>query len=168
MIAAGPAAELPLRDIHLPAPPALPWWPPAPGWWLLGALLIVIAGLIYLLRKMRRQRRWRTAALAELTRIENTFSRTRNREQLLRELSTLLRRVAISRFPHTDCAALTGAHWLRFLDQTTELDGFSSGAGQVLATGPYRPANGADCEAADLLALCRDWLCKLPARKVCR
>ncbi|MBV1912177.1 MAG: DUF4381 domain-containing protein, partial [Cycloclasticus sp.] len=33
--------ELPLRDIHLPD--AITWWPPAIGWWLLLAVIIVAA-----------------------------------------------------------------------------------------------------------------------------
>jgi hypothetical protein len=32
-----------LRDIHLPAEPA--WWPPAPGWWALAVIALLIMGV---------------------------------------------------------------------------------------------------------------------------
>jgi len=55
-----PGSELPLRDIHLPAP--LSWWPPAPGWWLLLTLLVAIALLGgYLLHRYRRNALQRAA-----------------------------------------------------------------------------------------------------------
>ncbi len=50
-------SELGLRDIHLPGD--IPWWPPAPGSWLLGAALL---GLIFIvLLRYRRLRRHRAA-----------------------------------------------------------------------------------------------------------
>mgnify|MGYP001548978984 CR=1 FL=1 len=42
-----------LKDIHEPAPPGL--WPPAPGWWLLAA--IVLGALVALLVEWLRRRR---------------------------------------------------------------------------------------------------------------
>ena len=32
-------AALPLRDLRLPEP--VGWWPPAPGWWILAAIVVV-------------------------------------------------------------------------------------------------------------------------------
>lgn len=144
-----------LRDIHMPAP--VSWWPPAPGWWALLALLPITVALAYAIHVHRRRNRWRGGALTELARL-----RDEPPERLLRELSVLLRRVAISRFPRHEVAALTGEDWLAFLDRTLG-DGmpFRSGAGRVLLSGPY--ARNAEVDAASLLALCERWIKHLPA-----
>ena len=163
--AAPTSSALPLRDIHLPQPVSS-WWPPAPGWWLLPALLVVVAGLVWLLLRWRKQRRWRVAALAELASIEAFYKSNNNRTQLLRDLSALLRRVAVMRFPRSDCAALNGTAWLRFLDTSAGCSGFLDGPGQLLASAPYqRPAPDDVVETA-LLELCRSWLKTLPRKAV--
>lgn len=145
-----------LRDIHLP--PAVSWWPPAPGWWVLAALLVAALGFGYLWYRHRRRTGWRRNALAELNLLRNSQG-----GELVRQLSTLLRRVAISRFPRDEVAALTGARWLAFLDRTLG-DGtpFQSGVGAVLGSGPY--ARNVSIEATALLALCRRWIDRLPTR----
>ena len=63
---------LPLRDLHLPD--AIGWWPPAPGWWVVIALLA--AGLGYL--AWRAFLRWqfngpRRYALRQLARYEAEY-----------------------------------------------------------------------------------------------
>ena len=107
--------------------------------------------------RRRRRTRWRRLALAVLAQL-----RSADDGQLLRGLSVLLRRVAISRFPQAEVAALTGEAWLEFLDQTLGDDGsaFRSGAGRALIVGPYAAAAAVD--AAALLALCERWLSKAP------
>jgi hypothetical protein len=145
-----------LHDIHLPA--AVSWWPPAPGWWGVSALVLIAAGLVFVLYVRRRRNRWRAKALAELARLRDA-----NPEPLLRDLSVLLRRVAISRYPRHDVAALTGEAWLAFLDRTLgDAKAFQSGAGRVLLSGPY--AGSAEVDTASLLALCERWIKRLPAR----
>lgn len=49
-----PALEQ-LRDIHLPQ--AVHWWPPAPGWWIVAALVLALTIWLvrYLQRRYRRQ-----------------------------------------------------------------------------------------------------------------
>ena len=62
-----PASLENLRDIAVPPP--VPWWPPAPGWWVLGLLALLV--LIYLgLRTTVNSREVRTlATMAIKTRI---------------------------------------------------------------------------------------------------
>ena len=53
-------SQLPLRDIHLPD--AVAWWPPAFGWWIVAAL-VVLLGIALSVRTWQ-QRRHRAARRA--------------------------------------------------------------------------------------------------------
>jgi hypothetical protein len=155
-------ADLPLRDIHLPPP--VGWWPPAPGWWLLALALVLLGVGLWLLLRWFRRGRLRRAARAALQQLFAEYRGHGDDRRLLRELSVLLRRIALSRFPRRRVARLSGAPWLAFLDQPLDgsrlAEGFSRGPGRVLAEGPYAPA--AELDAAALERLCRTWLRRLP------
>ena len=110
--------ELDLRDIHLPD--GLPWWPLAPGWWLLALLLILLCAGIWWYLRWRRQP-LKQASLRELTRLRDAFSAGASRPQMLAEISALLRRVAISRYGRKYAAGLTGEAW-----QTCFIGGIST------------------------------------------
>jgi hypothetical protein len=86
--------------------------------------------------------------------------------QKLRELSILLRRVAISISPRADVASLTGAAWLRFLDGSLLDSPFSSGIGTILTDAPYRQFSVSDAQLSELIKLCERWLkhCTRPVR----
>ena len=71
-------------------------------------------------------------------------------------MSTLLKRVALARFPRKEVASLTGNAWLTFLDRTGGDGGFVSGPGRVLATAPYAP--NAVVDHAALIDLAKDWV----------
>lgn len=144
-----------LRDIHLPPP--VSWWPPAPGWWAVATLVLLLIVLTTWLLSRHRRNRWRRQALAALAQLRSTDDAL-----LLRELSVLLRRIAIGRFPQQEVAALTGDAWLAFLDHTLGDDGsaFRAGPGRALAAGPYAAA--VDIDASALLNLCERWIRQLP------
>ena len=153
-----------LRGIHAPADPH--WWPPAPGWWLLAVLLLLalLWSLRWLLRRHRRKAPWRAArhelaALAE--RHAGNSADPDNDAAYLRELSVLLRRIALSRYPAEDIAALTGAEWLAWLDRQADTDAFSNGVGRVLADGPYAPRLTDDVDVAALHQLSKRVLKRL-------
>ncbi|MBE0621055.1 MAG: DUF4381 domain-containing protein [Burkholderiales bacterium] len=149
---------LQLRDIHLPAAPA--FWPPAPGWWLLAALLLALLAwlTVFALRRYR-IRRQRQRVLAALANLEHQLASERTPDALA-HISVLLRRLALMRFPRRQVAALTGSAWLRFLDESGGNGRFSEGPGRVLATAPYQRSLPPDLEPASLVALLREWVAR--------
>lgn len=143
-----------LRDIHLPG--AIGWWPPAPGWWALLGLALVVLGALW----WRYHRRFRErAALRGLKAVAVALAAGTEPVVCIQRISMILRRFAMSLEGRAPVAGLTGEHWLSFLDSRWSRDEFSAGAGRVLIFGPYAPAgrvSGSDVGA--LAALCMDWI----------
>lgn len=128
--------QLPLRDIHLPDPSS--WWPPAPGWWLLLLLFIVSGVVIWWALNKYRQRAVLRSAVSQLKGIKHRHKKSNNSQQLLKDLSELVRRVMISHYHREDVSSLVGDAWLSRLDQVLESKEFTRGVGTVLARGPYQ------------------------------
>ena len=166
--AAQPAYQgvaLELRDIHLPEP--VSWWPVAPGWWALLALLVGAIVMFTLLRKVNRNRRLnrllRDEIRHELEKIKQHYHHSTNAVMLARDLSQLLRRAGISYYPASDIAGLTGDDWLTFLAQTHSKErsglSFSSDNASALLTAPYLDDSAQiELDAEQLIALCESWL----------
>lgn len=152
---ADPLADL--RDWHLPDP--VSWWPPAPGWWLLAA---VILGALVLGARLWLRWRGRTslqrAARRELERLGRELAADGDRRRYLAELSRLLRRLALAWYPRVQVAGLTGDDWLAFLDATGGAGEFSDGVGRVLVESAYRPADEIAFDPEPLAALVRQWI----------
>ena len=106
------APALDLRDIHAAAPPSL--WPPAPGWWVLAVLLLVVLVVFgrWLARRLR-QRRYKRQVLNELELLSDCYTKESVADFIAAQ-STLMRRVALSRYTRERVASLTGSDWLRF------------------------------------------------------
>ena len=151
------APTLDLRDIHAAPPPE--FWPPAPGWWVLALLAasVTVFAALWLYRRYRLYRH-RQLILRELDRLRKTGAE-QDSAAFVTAVSTLLRRVALMRFARQRVAPLSGADWLRFLDDTGGDGEFSTGAGQILAYGPYVPALP-EVPAERLLLLAESWMKK--------
>jgi len=121
-----------LNDIVLPG--AVPWWPLAPGWYVLASLLVVV--LLVLSVRMWNARclnRYRRQALAELAQM-----RPENGADSLQQLPDLIKRAALAAWPRERVASLSGAAWHRFLDESSACERFSGGAGATLDWLAYR------------------------------
>jgi hypothetical protein len=152
---------LDLRDIHLPE--AISWWPIAPGWWMVLASTILIIASIFILRKIYLKKQLARDIHSELDNIKQQYDQTKNKSQLAKSLSILLRRANISYYPKTDSAGLIGNKWLTYLDSTisdssTEKK-FQSDIGKILLSAPYLPEDASlDFDATKLIRLCESWL----------
>ena len=144
-----------LRDIHEPA--AVSFWPLAPGWWILLGLLVVIPLAVLAWRAFRRgNRQARREALRELHQLREAYTQHGNSVRTVSEISILIRRACLARYPRADVAGLTGDAWLAFLDKTGRTQQFSTGPGQILVTAPYR--NRADIDVDALVSVTSKWL----------
>ena len=132
------AQELVLRDVHVPAAPSL--WPPAPGWWLAAAAVLVLVTVLWLLR-------WRhVRRIAARQRLFDDACRGLAASAQVAAMSELLRRAARQVDKRAD--KLQGDAWLHFLDGKQGRD-FSAGAGRLLLQGGYQR----DVEASELATL---------------
>ncbi len=154
-----------LHDIHLPK--NIDWWPPAPGWWMVGAAMLVLLAVAVIVYRYRQRRIVQRVAQQELRKIKQAYTQGRDAHELIRQLSIYLRRVCLTNYPRYEVAGLTGRDWLAFLDQglasSKTTTRFSDTTGQALLSGPYQRAANIDAEA--LLALCEHWTAALARQK---
>jgi hypothetical protein len=144
-----------LRPLHLPE--AVGWWPPAPLWWLVAliTLLLAFTSAYALLRHIRRNR-YRRLARREIAAALTAVRAGECSDGFAIRASTILRRAALCRYPKTDVAPLHGRAWLAFLDRSGRMNGFSSGPGEALGLAAY--AERPDCDPEALADLCQRWL----------
>jgi hypothetical protein len=98
-----PASLDRMHDLALP--PQVPWWPPAPGWYVVIALLLLLA--CFLARRFWKHWRanaYRREALRQLANCGDTPA-----------VAELLRRTALAITPRPEIAGKSGACWADWL-----------------------------------------------------
>jgi Domain of unknown function (DUF4381) len=115
-----PADLSKLHDIVIPA--AAPWWPPAPGWWVI-AIGLLAALAVASLQAWRRHRAnaYRREALRELDRLPDATA-----------IMPLLKRAAMTAYGREAVASMSGDAFLAFLDRTGGTHAFTTGPARLL------------------------------------
>jgi len=140
-----------LADIVVPTP--ISWWPPALGWWILGAaLLILLAALARGALRRYQGNAYRRAALAELSALASVDNGAG-----LAIVSSILKRVALVSYPRPEVASLTGDAWAAFLDRTAGTSAFTKGSAAGLAEAA---AGGSAIDGPATLREARRWIAR--------
>ncbi len=141
--------QIPLRDLHLPE--TVGWWPLAPGWWIVIAIVLIIGfSLLQVYHQRRARGAARRHALRELARLTAEFEQHGNAVAFSSEMSELLRRTMLAYAPRAEVAGLTGDAWLAWLDRDFDQPRFQGETGRKLLELPYRRPDD-DLSALDLV-----------------
>lgn len=153
------AALRSLKDIAVPPP--VSWMPQTWGWFLVAAFLLAAAGVLFLIwLRHYAANAYRREAVGQLSLIEQRMNTPLTRQDAVRELALLMKRVALASSGRTETASLSGASWAKFIDGHVE-----SGAGhalrRMLDDGEYHDEADAGSlpeDGADLIADARKWI----------
>lgn len=114
-----------LHDVSVP--PEISWWPPAPGWYVVLAILGMGLCLLTWRSFLKyRSNAYRRIALRELQLMQDHAS-----------VAELLRRTALAVAPRQLIANLTGEQWLDWLSSQCS-DPIPDSVKSMLIDGPYR------------------------------
>jgi len=141
-----------LNDVVSPAP--VPWWPLAPGWYLLAAAVFALTAWLAV-RAVRAwlRNRYRREALGQLAELKSVQS-----PSAWREVPALMKRTALACFPREQVAALSGDGWLGFLNATMPRRQLDPDAGMLLRCAAYETRDLESGEISRLFAVADDWI----------
>ena len=150
-----PEAQQLLQDMHgIIVPTSVGWWPLAPGWWILGALVLaVMIVLIASLRRHRQRKAYKQVALIMFDALDSCTD-----QNLVSEANRVLKWTALMAFPEKQMQInpLFGDAWVDWLNQHSNTPIFTNTCAEALGHGGYR--SGLPCSREELLACTRRWL----------
>ena len=133
-------------DIVLPD--AVPWWPLAPGWWVLLALILMALTLFaYLRYRHWRRNAYRRSALRALAHTEN-----------LRQVTGILKTAVHGAFPSDTVAPLWGEDWVAYLNSKTAMPYFEATDGERFNDLLSRPESHWPPDIQNIQQRVRCWL----------
>lgn len=153
-------------------PEAISWWPSAPGWQMLGILVLLwLLVLVVRLIKYEWRNRYRRQVLKQLDQLQQNADNSFY--PVVKQLPYYLKVTALQAYPRHEIASLSGNEWLNFLDAHYSGPAFSKGVagndsatndmGQKLLMIAYLPQAQwqlSDNECKTLIQMSRRWIKK--------
>lgn len=126
-----------LHPLYTPEPVAFA--PETIGWYLLGALMMMLVGFVfYRWIKRQKARRYRKVAVEMIELLESDLSAGAAAYKVVPEISGVLKRVAIKSYRRMEVARLSGEAWINFLSQSAQGIKFHPETLDILTTGQYQ------------------------------
>ena len=139
-----------LHDIVLP--PAVSWWPLAPGWYVvIGLALLALIPLARHAARRHRARAYRREALREIDALQRRAATGAASADALAEVAALLRRVALHAAPRAEVAALAGQDWVEHLARMAGAP-LAPAVADALLRAPYARRHGEGDAGAEVIA----------------
>ena len=145
-----------LADIHLPI--EISYWRPAPGWWILALfLLLAISYLVKAFITRRHLQKICRAALAELDKCYDKFAAASSLEvneskmRYINEVNSVLKRVAMVHYSHSEVAGLGGRGWVDFIKEKGDSSLLNPEIAEALSFGRFQTQCEFDAEALNKL-----------------
>jgi hypothetical protein len=135
-----------LEDLVVPEP--ISWWPLAPAWWIIIAIIALGAGTGgWIAWRRWKAGAYRRAALRELDALSDSA----------KGIPALLKRVALAAWPRPEVAGLAGERWVAFLRDASPESFDEQSADDLLRIGYGAPELVADRQE-QLIRSARHWI----------
>jgi hypothetical protein len=101
-------------------PPAVVFGFGAPGWYVLGALaMLLLMWFTGFLWRNYQRNRYRRRALKEIENSKQHYAAAGMEGNMLYETNMLLKRIAMARYGRNDTAGMKGEEWIEFLNKSS-------------------------------------------------
>ncbi|WCT09975.1 DUF4381 domain-containing protein [Mucilaginibacter jinjuensis] len=100
-------------------PKPVPFTFTAPGWYVVGGLIVLLLiGLVWLLIRQYQLNRYRKHALLLLANTEKKYTDEQAFDLLIYEADLLIKRIAMSRYGRQNVSGLRDGQWTAFINRT--------------------------------------------------
>ncbi len=100
-------------------PKPVPFTFTTPGWYVVaGLIVLLLAGLVWLLIKQYQLNRYRKHALLLLADTEKKYTDQKAFDLLVYEVDLLIKRIAMSRYGRQNVSGLRDGQWTEFINRT--------------------------------------------------